>query len=150
PDLYDLQADKPVPLVPRELRFEAQERLLADGTVLEKLRTAEVAAAADTLARGESVDAVAICFLYSFLDPTHERAAASVLRERLPGRYVSLSSEISPEFREYERLSTTVLNAYLGPLISRYVRRFDSEVRGLGLPATPYINQSNGGVISAA
>ena len=149
PDLYDLQADKPAPLVPRELRFEAQERLLPDGTVLEKFRTAEVAAAADTLARGESVEAVAICFLYSFLDPSHERAAASILLERLPSCYVSLSSEISPEFREYERLSTTVLNAYLGPLISRYVRRFDAEVRGLGLSATPYINQSNGGVISA-
>jgi N-methylhydantoinase A len=151
PDLYDLQADKPVPLVPRDLRFEVQERLLADGTVLDKLRADDVVAAADAFAASEpAVEAVAVCFLYSFLDPTHERQAAAALRERLPGCYVSLSSEVSPEFREYERLSTTVLNAYLGPLISRYVRRFDAEVRRLGLSGTPYINQSNGGVISAA
>jgi N-methylhydantoinase A len=151
PDLYDLQADKPLPLIPRDLRAEVHERLLPDGTVLDKLRPDDVAIALDALARGgEPVEAVAICFLYSFLDPTHERQAASVLRERWPGCYVSLSSEVSPEFREYERLSTTVLNAYLGPLISRYVRRFDAEVRRLGLTGTPYITQSNGGVISAA
>ena len=151
PDLYDLQADKPAPLVPRDLRWEVHERLLADGGVLEKLRTEDVVTAVDAVAAsGQPVEAIAICFLYSFLDPTHERQAASVIRERLPGCYVSLSSEVSPEFREYERLSTTVLNAYLGPLISRYVRRFDAEVRRLGLAGTPYINQSNGGVISAA
>ena len=153
PDLYDLQADKAVPLVPRDLRREVHERLLADGSALEKLRPEDVVAAVRSLAHdasgGEPVEAIAICFLYSFLDPTHERQAASVIREHLPGCYVSLSAEVSPEFREYERLSTTVLNAYLGPLISRYVRRFDADVGRLGLAATPYINQSNGGVISA-
>jgi N-methylhydantoinase A len=151
PDLYDLQADTPAPLIPRDLRFEVRERLLADGTVLEKLRRDDVGAAVDAMiAGGGAIEAVAVCFLYSFLDPTHERRTAAILRERLPGCYVSLSSDVSPEFREYERLSTTALNAYLGPLISRYVRRFDAEVRRIGVPGAPYINQSNGGVISAA
>ncbi len=148
PDLYDLQADKPPPLVPRHLRLEVQERLLADGTVLDKLRPHEVVEALD--GPGPEIEALAVCFLYSFLDPTHEQQVAAQVRERFPHCYVSLSSEVSPEFREYERLSTTVLNAYLGPLISRYVRRFDDEVRRLGVPVAPYINQSNGGIISVA
>jgi N-methylhydantoinase A len=151
PDLYDLQADTPPPLVPRDQRWEVRERLLADGTVLQKLRREDLAAMLDALtAADERVEAIAVCFLYSFLDPTHERQAAEVIHERAPGIHVSLSSDVSPEFREYERLSTTVLNAYLGPLISRYVRRFDEDVRRLGVPVAPYINQSNGGVISTA
>ena len=147
PDLYDLQADTAPPLVPRDLRWEVSERLLADGTVLDELGREDVAG---VLERGPDVEAIAVCFLYSFLDPSHERLAAAVVRELRPRCYVSLSSDVSPEFREYERLSTTVLNAYLGPLISRYVRRFDAEVRRIGVPGAPYINQSNGGVISAA
>jgi N-methylhydantoinase A len=159
PELYDLQRDKPTPLVPRDRRFEARERLLADGTVLEKLQRDDVRALVETLARIDSeplgaesstgsLEAVAVCFLYSFLDPTHEQVVAAEIRERRPDWYVSLSSEISPEFREYERLSTTVLNAYLGPLISRYVRRFEDELSQLGSSRPPYINQSNGGIIS--
>jgi len=153
PDLYDLQADKPPPLVPRHLRAEVRERLLPDGTVHEKLDAESVARALEALVAaandgGPALEAVAVCFLYSFLDPTHERAAAALIRARLPGCHLSLSSEISPEFREYERLSTTVLNAYLGPLISRYVSRFADEVRRLGIPRAPFINQSNGGIIS--
>jgi len=154
PDLYDLQADKPPPLVPRHLRLDVHERLLADGTVIEKLRPDELASVLDALAKadgeGREPEALAVCFLYSFLDPTHERQVAAQVRERFPHWYVSLSSDVSPEFREYERLSTTVLNAYLGPLISGYVRRFDGEVRRLGVPVAPYINQSNGGIISVA
>jgi len=149
PDLYDLQADKPPPLVPRDLRFEVRERLLADGRVLETLDDGDVADALDRLGAPDP-EAVAVCFLYSFLDPAHERRVATLLRERRPRAYVSLSSDVSPEFREYERLSTTVLNAYLGPLISRYISRFDDEVRRLGVPRAPYINQSNGGIISVA
>jgi N-methylhydantoinase A len=158
PDLYDLQADKPVPLVPRQLRLEIAERLLPDGTVREKLRADEVARLLGVLERlaaepddgGRAVEAVAVCFLYSFLDPTHERQVAAQVRERFGDWYVALSSEVSPQFREFERLSTTVMNAYLGPLISRYVGRFAEEVRRLGVPAPPYINQSNGGIISVA
>jgi N-methylhydantoinase A len=149
PHLYDLQADKTAPLVPRDLRLELRERLLADGSVLDTLRGEEVDEALATLG-GVDPEAIAVCFLYSFLDPTHERQVAARIRERLPGCYVSLSSEVSPEFREYERLATTVLNAYLGPLIGRYVGRFGENVRALGVPRAPYINQSNGGIISVS
>ena len=152
PDLYDLQADKPPALVPRQWRLEAAERRLADGSVREKLREADVSAAVEALraADGGGVEALAICFLYAFLDPAHERCAAELVQAHLPGLYVALSSDVSPEFREYERLSTTVLNAYLGPLIGRYVRRFDESVKALGVGSAPYINQSNGGIISVA
>ena len=151
PDLYDLQADKPPALVPRAWRLEAGERLLADGTVREKLHEADVAAAVDALrAAAEPIESLAICFLYSFLDPAHERRAAELVQAHRPGLYLALSSDVSPEFREYERLSTTVLNAYLGPLIGRYVRRFADRVRELGVAGAPYINQSNGGIISVA
>jgi N-methylhydantoinase A len=149
PDLYDLQADTPPPLVPRDLRWEVRERLSAEGAVLRVLERDDVLAVLDATA-GERVEAIAVCFLYSFLDPAHERQAADAIRARRPGCYVSISSDVSPEFREYERLSTTVLNAYLGPLISRYVGRFGAAVRGIGVPGAPYINQSNGGVISVA
>jgi N-methylhydantoinase A len=157
PDLYDLQADKPVPLVPRQLRVEVAERLLPDGTVRDKLRADDVSRLLDILealaaerADGRALEAVAVCFLYSFLDPTHERQVAAQVRERFGDWYVALSSEVSPQFREFERLSTTVMNAYLGPLISRYLGRFADEVRRLGVPAAPHINQSNGGIISVA
>jgi N-methylhydantoinase A len=158
PDLYDLQADKPAPLIPRQLRLEIAERLLPDGTVREKLRADEVVRlldalqglAAEPLDGERALEAVAVCFLYSFLDPTHERQVAAQVRERFPEWYVALSSEVSPQFREFERLSTTVMNAYLGPLISRYLGRFADEVRRLGVPALPHINQSNGGIISVA
>ena len=103
PHLYDLQADKTAPLVPRDLRLEVRERLLADGSVLDSLRMEEADEALTTLS-GADPEAIAVCFLYSFLDPTHERQVAARIRERLPGCYVSLSSEVSPEFREYERL----------------------------------------------
>jgi N-methylhydantoinase A len=149
PHLYDLQADKPAPLVPRDRRLEVRERLLADGAVREALQDDDIAEALAALDR-EAPEAVAICFLYSFLDATHERRVADALRGRRPQAYVSLSSEVSPEFREYERLSTTVLNAYLGPLISRYLERFEAAVRGMHVPRAPYINQSNGGILSVA
>jgi len=151
PDLYDLMADKPPPLVPRDRRFEVRERLLADGTVLEKLSLDDVRKAlAALVGHASPPEAIAVCFLYSFLDPTHEHQAAAEIRERFPACYLSLSSDVSPEFREYERLSTTVLNAYLGPLISRYVERFGAEVRRLGVPRPAFINQSNGGIMSVA
>jgi N-methylhydantoinase A len=147
PHLYDLQADKPPPLVPRFLRREVRERLAWDGTVVEKLSLDDVKEALDAL-QAEDVEALAVCFLYSFVDPTHERLVAAEIRARFPEAFVSLSSEVSPEFREYERLSTTVINAYLGPLVSRYLQRFGDDVGKLGIRHAPYVNQSNGGIIS--
>ena len=147
PHLYDLQADKPPPLVPRFLRREVRERLAWDGAAVEKLSLDEVREALDAL-KAEDVEALAVCFLYSFVDPTHERLVEAEIRARFPGLFVSLSADVSPEFREYERLSTTVINAYLGPLVSRYLQRFGDEVGRLGIRQPPYVNQSNGGIIS--
>src|SRR2546428_879337 len=149
PHLYDLQADKPAPLVERFLRWEVGERLAWDGAVVEKLSLDDVREALDAL-RAEEVEALAVCFLYSFVDPTHERLVEAEIRAHCPGAFVSLSAEVSPEFREYERLSTTVINAYLGPLVGRYLQRFGDEVARLGIPQPPYVNQSNGGIISVA
>ena len=115
--LYDFTVDLPMPLVPRYLRLEARERLNAEGGVLVPLDEADVTAAAERFAR-EGVEAVAVCFLFSFLNPEHEERAARILSERLPGVSVSLSCRVCPEIREYERSSTTVMNAYLAPVMS--------------------------------
>ena len=147
PHLYDLQADKPAPLVPRYLRREVGERLAWDGSTVEKLSLDEVRKTLDAL-KAEDIEALAVCFLYSFVDPAHERLVEAEIRARFPGLFVSLSADVSPEFREYERLSTTVINAYLGPLVSRYLQRFGDEVGRLGIRPAPYVNQSNGGIIS--
>src|SRR4051812_18127607 len=116
PDLYDLQADKPPALVPRDLRLEVPERLRHDGSVEVKLDEAAFRAAVRSL-RDAGVDAVAVCFLYSFVRPEHEAAAARILAEEFPEAFASVSHRVAPEFREFERLSTTVVNAYLGPVM---------------------------------
>ena len=147
PDLYDLFADKPPTLVPRGLRLEVPERLRHDGSVETPLETEAVRWAAEAL-REAGVDAVAVCFLYAFVDPAHEREAARILAEALPDAFVCASHEIAPEFREFERLSTAVLNAYLGPVMEGYIRRLAPRLEALGLAAAPHLTQSNGGVVS--
>ena len=144
-DLYDLQADKPEPLVPRDLRRQVPERTLADGTVTTPLDVDAVRAAIGALV-SEDVEALAVCFLHSYVNPAHERAVAELARREFPGLYLSVSSDVLPEFREFERLSTTVMNAYVGPVMARYLRRFEERVAALGLGARPLILQSNGGV----
>jgi N-methylhydantoinase A len=146
PSLYDLQADKPAPLVPRDLRLEAGERVRHDGRVERALDPEQIRALARQL-REQRVEAVAVCFLYSFVDPGHERTAGRILAEELPGVHVSVSSAVLPEFREYERLSTVVVNAYLGPVVARYLVRLRTRLAELGLRVTPHVTQSNGGVI---
>jgi N-methylhydantoinase A len=146
PDLYDLQADKPVALVERRLRREVPERLLHDGRVETALDEAALRDAVRVL-RKAGVEAVAICFLYSFLDTAHEEAARRIVGEEFPGAFVCASHEVAPEFREYERLSTTVVNAYLGPVMAFYIRGVAERLTALGVTATPYLTQSNGGVI---
>ena len=146
PDLYDLQADKPPVLVERRLRREVPERLLHDGHVETALDEAAVRDAVRVL-RDARVEAVAICFLYSFLDPAHEQAARRIVSEEFPEAFVCASHEVAPEFREYERLSTTVVNAYLGPVMAFYIRGVAERLNALGLAAAPYLTQSNGGVI---
>jgi len=146
PDLYDLQADKPPALVERRLRCEVPERLLHDGRVEMALDEARVRDAARVL-RNAGVKAVAICFLYSFLDAAHEEAVLRIVGEEFPEAFVCASHEVAPEFREYERLSTTVVNAYLGPTMAFYIRGVAERLTALGVTATPYLTQSNGGVI---
>jgi N-methylhydantoinase A len=147
PDLYDLQVERPAPLVRRDLRLEVAERVYSDGRILTPLCQEEALAAIHRL-RQAQVEAVAVCFLFSYLVPEHEARVRHLLAEHVPEAYVSVSHEVLPEFREYERLSTTVVNAYVGPVVSRYVARLADGLRRLGLAATPYITQSNGGIIS--
>lgn len=146
PDLYDMFAEKPQVLVPRDRRFDISERLRSDGSV-------ETALDLDMLRKQISdfaelgVDAVAVCFLYSFLDGNHEQIAGAELALSSDEVFVSLSHEVAPEFREFERLSTTVVNAFLGPVMRRYIDRLDERLRENGLSIAPHLTQSNGGVI---
>jgi N-methylhydantoinase A len=146
PDLYDIFADKPLTLVQRDLRLEVAERVRHDGTVEVSLDEEGVRAAARRL-RAADVSAVAISFLYSFVRPEHERRAKEILREEYPEAFICTSHEIAPEFREFERLSTAVVNAYLGPVMKRYIDRLAPRLSSLGMSVTPHLTQSNGGVI---
>ncbi|MDP6345313.1 MAG: hydantoinase/oxoprolinase family protein, partial [Alphaproteobacteria bacterium] len=149
PHLYDIHARKPPPLVPRHLRFEIAERIDADGAVLTPLDEAEVAAAARRL--GEAgVEAVAIGFLHAYRFPEHERRARDIVAELLPGVPISTSSEVLPEYREYERFSTTAMNAYLSPRMGGYLDRFRRRVAEAGVPVPPSTSHSNGGLMSPA
>jgi N-methylhydantoinase A len=146
PDLYDLFADKPPTLVERGLRLEVAERVRHTGDVETKLDEGAVRAAACKL-REAKVGAVAIAFLYSFVRPEHEQRAKEIVQEEYPEAFICASHEIAPEFREFERLSTAVVNAYLGPVMKRYIERLAPRLASLGMTATPHLTQSNGGVI---
>ncbi|WP_394738868.1 hydantoinase/oxoprolinase family protein [Natronococcus roseus] len=142
PDLYDLEAEKPEPLVPRRRRFEVDERTTAEG-VERSVDPDEVRDLAATL-REQDVESVAICLLHAYADADNERRVAEVLREELEVP-VSASYEVLAEFREFERTSTTAVDAYVRPAIDRYVGRLVDESEELGLPA-PQIMQANGGI----
>lgn len=148
PSLYDVTVDKIAPLVPRDLRLEVDERINAKGDVLRPLDIGGVKAAALAL-ESAAVAGVAICFLHSYRNANHELQAADVVRRVLPNAYVCTSSEVLPEFREYERVSTTVLNAYLGPVISGYVGRLKQRLRDSGINGKISIVQSSGGIMMA-
>ncbi len=147
PNLYDYSIGKPVPLVAREHRIEITERVGADGGVITPLDEAGLETAVGTL-KAAGVDSVAVCFLHSYRRADHEKSARAVLERLMPDAYISLSSEVLPEFREYERLSTTVLNAYIGPRMQAYLDRFLARVRDLGITVEPYTIHSNGGLMS--
>jgi N-methylhydantoinase A len=147
PHLYDYAVVKPEPLVPRERRIEVAERLDASGATVTPLDPASLARAVAALME-TGVAAVAICFLHSYKNAAHERAAAEAVRAALPDAFVSVSSEILPEFREYERQSTTVINAYIGPRMARYLDRFTGRIKSLGIAVEPLTVHSNGGLMS--
>jgi N-methylhydantoinase A len=146
PHLYRLCAAKPTPLIEADLRFEAAERVGPQG-VIDPLGEEEPGRLAE-LVRDSGAEAVAVCLLFSYLDPSHERRIAEHLRSELPGVHVSASHEVLPRFREYERCSTTAIDAYLSPLLGRYLGRLEEATRGAGLPA-PLVMQSSGGVANA-
>lgn len=147
PDLYDLRAEKPVPLVDREHRFGVRERLDFEGNDLRELSEQEVRGVVAKLLEMD-IDAVSICFLYSYVNPKNEQLVSRVLEEMAPDLFVSASHEVVPEFREYERMSTTVLNSYVGPMVSRYLSRLRERISETGIESDVHITQSNGGIIS--
>ncbi|MHB8499727.1 MAG: hydantoinase/oxoprolinase family protein [Candidatus Acidiferrales bacterium] len=148
-NMYDLNIEKPSPLVPRELRLEVRERMLADGSVLVPVSPETVERAAAEL-RSREVDSVAVCFLHSYANPEHERAAAQILGRLLPGVTITLSSDVSPEIREYPRMSTTVVNAYVMPLMDRYLRELEQKVEVICHPRGIYLMLSSGGICTLA
>ncbi len=148
PELYDLQTEKPPILVSRDLRLEVRERVLFDGSILEPLNEEDVRKAARKL-RAEGVQAVAVSLLFSFLTPAHEARIREIFAEECPDMFVSVSHDIAPEFREFERTSTVVVNAYLGPIMKSYLERLRPRLADVGVKPAPHLTQSNGGVISA-
>jgi N-methylhydantoinase A len=146
PELYRLCAAKPAPLVAPELRFEADERVGPNGEI-EPLADGEAQRLEESI-RESGAEAVAICLLFSYVDPSHERTLAAHLRWALPEVHVSASHEVLPRFREYERCSTTTIDAYLSPLLGRYLGRLSEACSAAGL-SRPLVMQSSGGVASA-
>lgn len=147
PELFDMTVRKPDPLVTRALRLEARGRLGPQGEEIEPLDEGDVMAAAHGF-KAAGVEAIAIGFLHSYRNPAHERRAAELLAQALPGVFISLSSDVLPEFREYERISTTVMNAYLMPRMDSYLNRFMARSRQAGLGSHPWTIHSNGGLMS--
>ena len=144
-ELYDNSIDKPEHVVPRSLIWEVPERILYDGSVRDELDEPAVRRAVREM-RNAGVEALAICFLHSYVNPQHEKRAAALAAEEAPGLVVSLSSEVSPTYREYERASTTALNAYVMPPVGAYVAGLEAGLRARGFARQLYIMQSNGGI----
>ncbi|MBI3707210.1 MAG: hydantoinase/oxoprolinase family protein [Proteobacteria bacterium] len=149
PRLYDPLYRKPEPLAPRNLRLEITERVAADGSIVTPLDEADVRRAIETLRR-EKVEAVAVCFLHSYANPAHERLVAEMLRRELPNVFVTLSVDVLPEIREYERTSTAVINAYVGPPVATYIRNLETSLKRAGIGAPLLVMQSSGGILDAA
>jgi len=147
PSLYNLFFDKPVPLIPRHLCFEISERITAEGEVLVPLHEEEVRQVVQQ-ARREDVEAIAVCFLHSYTNPAHERRTGQIIKEIFPEVYLTLSSDINPEFREYFRASTTVINAVLMPIVAHYVDKLQGEIASKGFTSGLYVMQSGGGLMT--
>ena len=145
PRLYDLYYQKPPALVERRLRFEVRERVSFRGEVLLPLEMSDVEAVAERIAE-EGIRSVAISLLHSYANPDHEERIAETLRSRLPGVDLSVSSDVLPEMREYERTSTTVINAYVRPVVAKYLSQLGDDLQGMGISVPLTVMQSNGGL----
>ncbi len=143
--MYDVQIEKPVPLVPRSRTWEVDERTLADGSVLRSLDEAGVRAVAAEM-RAAGVETLAVAFLHSYAAPGHERRAREILAEELPGVHVTVSSDVSLQGREYERTNTAAVNAYLAPVLGEYLARLGEALPTIGIDGPLWIMQSSGGV----
>ncbi|MFM7569192.1 MAG: hydantoinase/oxoprolinase family protein [Betaproteobacteria bacterium] len=149
PVLYNIRYQKMAPLIPRTRSLEVTERLLYDGTVLTALDLEDLRTAISNLPATPNL-AVAVCFLHSYVNPAHERAAKELLSQARPDAFICTSSEVLPQFREYERFNTTALNAYIGPLMRRYLSGLSKALADKGFGRDLYIMTSNGGVSTAA
>ncbi len=149
PLLYDFWAQNPAPIVPRFRRYEVEERVSFSGEIEKPLNKGEARAIAHKL-KNEGISSVAVCLLHSYANPVHEREIKKIIKEIFPEVFVTLSSEVLPEFREYERTSTTAINAYVQPLVSSYLGKLEKRLKlGGGRKPVLYIMQSNGGMITA-
>src|SRR5206468_233605 len=144
-DRYNLRMAPPVPLVPRVRRLGVRERMRFDGTVAIPLNERSLQASIAALAKAR-VEAVAVCYLHSYRNPRHEKQTGRALTRRLPGAYVSLSSEVLPQIKEYERVWTTVVNAYVGPTLANYLKNLAARLASHGYRGDVLIIQSHGGV----
>ncbi len=148
PDMFDLTWDKPKPLVPRRHRLEVTERIAADGTVIHPLSDADVIAAAEQLVT-DGMESIAICFLNSYRNAAHEKQAEALIHARFPDLPVTASYAVLPEMKEYERTSTTVVNAYLLMAMRGYLRRLEQRLEEVGITAPILVMTSNGGMLAA-
>jgi N-methylhydantoinase A len=154
PESYSIFFHRARPLVPRHLTFEVDERMLASGEVFKSLDIGQIRELGNLIASGggapggEKIEAVAVCYLHSYANPENERATGQELKKTLDGRYISLSNDILREYREYERISTTVVNAYIGPTVSTYVGNLESSLKKIGFQGDLSIMRSNGGVMA--
>jgi len=149
PDAFDMNFQRPEPLVPRDLRFEIKERLNAQGQILTPLDESQLLALGAQW-QSQGIEAVAVCLLHAYANPVHEQRVGQLLRAAYPGLFITLSHEILREFREYERTSTTVLNAYVGPPVQRYLQNLRAYLQAQGLRGNIQIMRSNGGSMSLA
>jgi N-methylhydantoinase A len=148
-DLYDLQFENPKPLVERRWRLEVPERLRPDGSIETPLDLQALASLAEKI-KNSDIEAVAICFLHSYVNPAHEKQAHDLLKRLLPQHFITASHQVNPEMQEYERTSSTVMNALLGPVCGRYIHHFDSQLQAAGFCGELLFMQSNGGLASTA
>src|SRR5689334_621405 len=145
---FNLRFHREPPLIPRELRFEIDERIEGSGRVRAPLAPGALESLAQAL-KGEAIEALAISFINSYVNPAHEQAAAEALRKLLPDVFVTTGAELTREWHEYERTATVAANAYVGPQVSRYIADFDGELRAGGFAGSLLLMGSHGGVISA-
>lgn len=147
PSLYNYFQQKPEMLIPSGWNYEVRERLFYNGDICLPLDEVGVAAIVEKL-KAQDIEAIAVCTLFSYINPVHEEKIEAIISEKFPEVYRSISHKLVPEFREYPRMSTTVLNAYLGPIMKKYVKNFSNSIKAMGIQVAPYVTQSNGSIIS--